>query len=73
VYRTGIMPPRIACFPDDAPYPTDLHEMSVMHREMSEWSFTPAAAAKFSPEQLENIRSDDELVFREFWRQAVSE
>ena len=68
VYRTGIIPPRIACWPTDAPHPQDDLELTRLLEEMRAWSFTPAARATFSVEELEQMREDADTLFGEHWR-----
>lgn len=71
LYCTGILPPRIACWPEREPYPTDALELSKLHQEMSDWSYTPAATSQFSETDLELIRSAAAMAFGDFWKKLT--
>lgn len=71
LYNTGILPPRIVCWPRGEAHPSDPQELSELTQEMSEWSFTPAAAAQFSEEELKQMREDADVMFEEFWKKLT--
>ena len=68
LYNTGILPPRIMCWPRGEAYPSDPLELSGLYQEMREWSFTPGAAARFSEAELKQIRENADVMFGEFWK-----
>lgn len=73
LYRTGIIPPRLACWPQGQPYPTDLVELAAMMDEFKNWMTTPAGRAKFSEAEAQQTAQGAEIVGEIAWQQLSGE
>jgi hypothetical protein len=73
IYRTGIMPARLACWPVDVPYPSEAVELAELHQEFKDWAFTYAGAMTYSPEELAQISVDAAALSQHAWAHLSGE
>ncbi|HRI44953.1 MAG TPA: hypothetical protein PLL78_09050 [Fimbriimonadaceae bacterium] len=68
IYGTGVMPPRIGCWPATEPYPDDPVELAEMAEELRVWMETVAARALYTHDERKAAVTGADGLFELAWR-----